>query len=70
MSETSLSVAADLKRRSPRIMALAWGKIEVEGIGTFRDAKLFPGGAKEWDTGARRGRNTRLAFSPRMYASY
>ncbi len=35
--------------RSPRIMALAWGKIEVEGARTFRDAKLFPGGAREWD---------------------
>ncbi|HWE16412.1 MAG TPA: Mth938-like domain-containing protein [Hyphomicrobiaceae bacterium] len=30
-------------------MAVAWGRIEVEGAGTFRDAKLFPGGAREWD---------------------
>jgi hypothetical protein len=37
------------RERSPRIAALAWGRIEVEGIGTFRDAKLFPGGAREWD---------------------
>jgi hypothetical protein len=43
------SAASDAKMRSPRIMALAWGKIEVEGAGTFRDAKLFPGGAREWD---------------------
>jgi hypothetical protein len=50
MSKASLSSAAsDAKIRSPRIMALAWGKIEVEGAGTFRDAKLFPGGAREWD---------------------
>ncbi len=50
MSEASFSsVAAEAKKRSPRIMALAWGKIEVEGAGTFRDAKLFPGGAREWD---------------------
>jgi hypothetical protein len=34
---------------SPRITTLAWGRIEVEGIGTFRDAKVFPGGAREWD---------------------
>jgi len=40
---------AEPKRHSPRIVALAWGKIEVEGTGTLRDAKLFPGGAKEWD---------------------
>jgi hypothetical protein len=43
------AAASDAKMRSPRIMALAWGKIEVEGAGTFRDAKLFPGGAREWD---------------------
>jgi hypothetical protein len=35
--------------QSPRIAALAWGRIEVEGVGTFRDAKVFPGGAREWD---------------------
>jgi hypothetical protein len=23
--------------------------VEVEGAGPFRDAKLFPGGAREWD---------------------
>jgi len=50
-------------------MALACGRIEVEGVGTFRDAKLFPA-ALGSGIGARRGRNTRLAFSPPMYASY
>lgn len=34
---------------SPRITGLAWGRIELEGIGTFRDAKVFSGGAREWD---------------------
>lgn len=34
---------------SPRISALSWGRIEVEGAGSFRDAKLYPGGAREWD---------------------
>ena len=43
------SVGAAAKMRSPRVTALAWGKIEVEGAGTFRDAKLFPGGAREWN---------------------
>ena len=37
------------ERRSPRIMGVVWGRIEVEGVGTFRDAKIFPGGAREWD---------------------
>lgn len=39
----------DRRERSPRITALAWGRIEVEGVGAFRDAKVFPGGAREWD---------------------
>jgi len=43
------SVAAEAKMHSPRIMVLAWGKIRVEGAGTFKDAKVFPGGAREWD---------------------
>ena len=34
--------------RSPRITNLAWGRLEVEG-GVFKDAKLFPGGARAWD---------------------
>jgi hypothetical protein len=50
MSEaSSSSVAARAKMRSPRIVARVWGEIQVEGAGTFRDAKLFPGGAREWD---------------------
>jgi len=43
------SAASDVKMRPPRIVAVAWGRIEVEGAGTFRDAKVFPGGAREWD---------------------
>ena len=34
---------------SPRIKSLKWGKVMVDGSGTFKDAKLFPGGAREWD---------------------
>ena len=50
MSKASpFPAAGAAKPRPPRITALAWGKIEVEGAGTFRDAKLFPGGAREWD---------------------
>jgi hypothetical protein len=38
------------RRKSPlRILKLDWGTIEIEGAGTFRDAKLFPGGAREWN---------------------
>lgn len=34
---------------SPRITNLAWGRIEIEGGESFRDAKLWPGGGREWD---------------------
>ncbi len=36
---------------SPRILNLSWGQIEVEGGFRFRDAKLYPGGSREWDWG-------------------
>jgi len=34
---------------SPRIKHLSWGRLETEGQGSFKDAKLYPGGAREWD---------------------
>lgn len=35
---------------SPRVTSVSWGRVEVEGSkDAFRDAKLFPGGAREWD---------------------
>jgi hypothetical protein len=38
------------KARSPKITNLSWGRLEIEGReGPFKDAKLFPGGAREWD---------------------
>lgn len=35
--------------KSPRINRLSWGRVEVEGYPPFRDAKVFPGGARAWD---------------------
>jgi hypothetical protein len=36
--------------RSPRVTHISWGRLEVEGMdGPFKDAKLFPGGARVWD---------------------
>ena len=50
---------------SPRISHLSWGRLEIEGQhGTFKDAKIFPGGAREWDwneTGARHEPGIQLA---------
>ena len=34
---------------SPRITHLSWGRMEVDDARSFKDAKLFPGGAREWD---------------------
>ena len=41
--------ATERRKPSPRIANVVWGRIDVEGIGTFRDAKVFPGGAREWN---------------------
>ncbi|MDA2917984.1 Mth938-like domain-containing protein [Desulfobacterota bacterium AH_259_B03_O07] len=42
---------------SPKITHLSWGSLKVEGIDKpFKDAKLYPGGAREWnwnETGTR-----------------
>lgn len=50
---------------SPRITALAWGSVRVEGQREeFKDAKVFPGGAREWDwneTGTRHRPGIQLA---------
>lgn len=37
------------KRTSPKINSIFWGRVEVEGYGTFKDAKIYPGDAREWD---------------------
>jgi len=36
-------------QRSPRITRISWGRIEIEGIGSGRDFKLWPGGGRAWD---------------------
>jgi hypothetical protein len=34
---------------SPRIKHVSWGRLEVEGkTELYKDAKLFPGGSREW----------------------
>ena len=35
--------------RSPRILAVSRGRMEVEGIGAGKDFKLYPGGGRERD---------------------
>src|ERR1051326_1049129 len=34
---------------SPQVRHIEWGKLEIERIGVLKDAKLWPGGGREWD---------------------
>ena len=38
-----------LTTRSPRITHVSWCRMEVDGIGTGKDFKLYPGGGRPWD---------------------
>ena len=39
-----------MKKQSPKIKNISWGKVEVAGENRiFKDVKLFPGGALKWD---------------------
>jgi hypothetical protein len=37
--------------KSPKILDLAWGRVDVEGLGQFKDVKLYPGGGRAWEWG-------------------
>ncbi len=37
------------ENRSPYIDHITWGRMEVAGIGTGKDFKLWPGGGRKWD---------------------
>ncbi|MGH9762729.1 MAG: hypothetical protein ACREDR_38155 [Blastocatellia bacterium] len=39
----------DKLTHSPRINHISWGRMEVEGIGSGKDFKLYPGGGREWN---------------------
>lgn len=39
----------DQGKSSPRILAISWGHMEVEGLGAGKDFKLYPGGGRDWD---------------------
>ena len=46
--------------RPPQIKNVSWGRLEVEGKAEpYKDAKLFPGGSREWNW-----RETRTAHKP------
>jgi hypothetical protein len=35
--------------RSPLITHVSWGRMQVEGVGTGKDFKLYPGGGRPWN---------------------
>jgi hypothetical protein len=35
--------------RSPKILDVSWGRMDVAGLGVGKDYKLYPGGGREWD---------------------
>ncbi|MGD2171967.1 MAG: Mth938-like domain-containing protein [Gammaproteobacteria bacterium] len=40
---------SDEKPKSPRIDSLEWGSMQVSGVGSGKDFKLWPGGGRAWD---------------------
>src|SRR5438876_11573864 len=44
-----MSTENDKEKQSPRITHSSWGRMDVEGIGSGRDFKLYPGGGRGWD---------------------
>ncbi|MBT8333137.1 MAG: hypothetical protein HKP41_06480 [Desulfobacterales bacterium] len=39
----------DQPKQSPKIQSLQWGSMEIEGIGSGKDFKLWPGGGRPWN---------------------
>ena len=35
--------------QSPRITHISWGRMEVDGLESGKDFKLYPGGGRPWD---------------------
>ena len=45
-----MTTAIESSNRSPRIINVSWGRLEVEGEAEpYKDAKLFPGGSRAWN---------------------
>ncbi|RRS00502.1 Mth938-like domain-containing protein [Glycomyces terrestris] len=44
-----MSDAAHDDTASPKILSVAWGRMEVDGLGTGKDFMLHPGGGRPWD---------------------
>jgi hypothetical protein len=38
-----------MNRQSPLVDRISWGRMEVAGLGSGKDFKLWPGGGRPWD---------------------
>jgi hypothetical protein len=34
---------------SPKVSRISWGRMDVDGVGSGKDFKLWPGGGRAWD---------------------
>jgi hypothetical protein len=37
------------RESSPKVLSDTWGEVVIDGLGKLGDAKLWPGGGREWD---------------------
>jgi len=44
-----MRLMADKAHSSPKVADIKWGETLVDGVGHLKDAKLWPGGGREWD---------------------
>lgn len=44
-----MNTEVQIPKQSPRIDHVSWGRMDVDGLGTGRDFKLYPGGGRVWD---------------------
>jgi len=40
---------SEVSKKSPRISHISWGRMDVDGLGTGKDFKLYPSGGRAWD---------------------
>lgn len=49
VADEAETVLTDAAERSPKVLAISWGHMEIEGLGTGKDFMLHPGGGRLWD---------------------
>jgi hypothetical protein len=47
--DKALAVLPTVARKSPEITYVAWGVMDVEGLGRGADFKVYPGGGRAWN---------------------